>query len=95
MADLTVQEFDDYAEFVQEWHAKDLDAPLEEARNRNLINEDTVRLRWQLVGQLDHSVIGSGDSAEDRAGIHQYGQSNLRRIMPAMVSRDGYRSDPA
>lgn len=30
MADLTVREFDDYAEFVQEWHAGDPDAPLEE-----------------------------------------------------------------
>ncbi|WP_336361898.1 hypothetical protein [Halalkalicoccus salilacus] len=57
MANLTVQEFDDYDEFVQEWHATDLDVPLEEARNRNLIHEDKVRLRWQLLGQLDDDEL--------------------------------------
>lgn len=57
MADLTIQEFDDYDEFVQEWYAKELDVPLEEARNRSLINEDKTRLLWQLLGQLEDNEL--------------------------------------
>ena len=52
MADFEIQEFDDYDEFIQEWYAEKLDVPLNEARNRSLINEDKTRLLWQLVGQL-------------------------------------------
>ena len=57
MADLKIQEFDDYDEFVQEWYAKELDVPLEEARNQSLINEDETRLLWQLLGQLENNEI--------------------------------------
>ena len=57
MADFEVQEFDDYDEFVQEWYAEELDVPLDEARNRSLINEDKTRLLWQLVGQLEDDEL--------------------------------------
>ena len=57
MADLQIQEFDDYDEFVQEWYAEKLDVPLDEARNRSLINEDKTRLLWQLLGQLEDDEL--------------------------------------
>lgn len=57
MVDFEIQKFDDYDDFVQEWHAGELDVPLEEARNRSLINEDKTRLLWQLVGQLENDEL--------------------------------------
>ena len=54
MADFEIQEVDDYDDFVQEWYAEKLDVPLDEARNRSLINEDKTRLLWQLLGQLEN-----------------------------------------
>ncbi|MFC7008553.1 hypothetical protein [Halalkalicoccus salilacus] len=57
MADFEIQEFDDYDEFVQEWYTEKLDVPLDEARNRSLVNEDETRLLWQLLGQLDSDEL--------------------------------------
>jgi hypothetical protein len=57
MVDLEIQEFDDYDDFVREWHADELEVSLKEARDQDLINEDKTRLRWQLLGQLDNDEL--------------------------------------
>lgn len=57
MADFNIQEFDDYDDFVREWHAEELEVPLDEVRDQGLINEDDTRLRWQLLGQLDEDEL--------------------------------------
>ena len=57
MADFEIQEFDDYDDFVQEWHATELDVSLDEARKQSLINEDKTRLLWQLLGQLENDEL--------------------------------------
>lgn len=53
MGDFEVQEFENYDDFVRAWHAEDVDVSLEEARDRDLLNEDKTRLLWQLLGQLE------------------------------------------
>lgn len=57
MADFEIQEFDNYDNFVQKWHTKELDVPLDEARKQSLINEDKTRLLWQLLGQLEDDEL--------------------------------------
>ena len=52
MVDFEIQEVENYDDFVQEWHAEELDVSLDEARKQSLINEDKTRLLWQLLGQL-------------------------------------------
>ncbi|WP_336365337.1 hypothetical protein [Halalkalicoccus salilacus] len=57
MVDLQIEAFENYDDFVQEWHAEELDVSLDEARNRSLINEDKTRLLWQLLGQLENDEL--------------------------------------
>lgn len=44
MSDFEIQEFADYDNFVWMRYAEELDIPLDEARDRGLINEDETRL---------------------------------------------------
>lgn len=56
MVDFEIQEFENYEDFVREWHNDALDehaVSLKEARHQDLINEDETQLLWQLLGQLD------------------------------------------
>lgn len=58
MADFDIQKFDGYDdEFIRARYAEELDVPLDEARNRGLLNEDETRLRWQLLGQLNDDEL--------------------------------------
>ena len=56
MVDFEIQEFENYDDFVREWHNDALNehaVSLKAARDQDLINEDKTRLLWQLLGQLD------------------------------------------
>lgn len=56
MVVLPVREYSSYDEFVREWCAATLaekECSLAEARERGLIDEQTTRLRWQLLGELN------------------------------------------
>jgi hypothetical protein len=56
MVDIEIKEFKNYDDFVRVWRRdalNDLSISLEEARDRNLLNEDETQLFWQLLGQLD------------------------------------------
>ena len=60
MVDFEIQEFENYDDFVREWQRDTLNTQslsLEEARDRNLINENETQLLWQLLGQLDSDEL--------------------------------------
>lgn len=56
MVSFEIQEVENYDDFVRTWQRDALtkqSVSLEEARDRDLINEDKTQLLWQLLGQLD------------------------------------------
>ena len=59
MADL-IRTYADYDSFAREWHSdtlEDRDVSLEEARERDLVDERETRQLWQLLGLLDESRV--------------------------------------
>lgn len=56
MVNFEIQAVENYDDFVRTWQRDALteqSISLEEARDRDLINEDKTQLLWQLLGQLD------------------------------------------
>jgi len=52
--------YSDYDAFARAWHADELaqhEVTLRKARERDLIDEDSTRMLWQVLGELDEEEV--------------------------------------